>query len=196
MTVKELEILWKVYYFRFVMFAMRYVHQNDVAEDMVTDSFLKLFSQMEKIQQSTSSAWMYLTIRNTCIDHIRSQNRHSRIHNRLLKEAETVEYPKMEEESDQFMEVAIIKSEVCELLSEEMKKCTSRQQEIISLRIFEGMDTKNIANNLNISMDTVRTILFRFKHRLKNLGLHENKMKMVMLYLGIAYSKSGGEKRI
>ena len=66
--------LFSEFYNSLVLFAMGFVEQQDVAEDIVQETFVRGMehgSQLEVLEESQRRAWLYRTAKNICIDRAR-----------------------------------------------------------------------------------------------------------------------------
>lgn len=67
----DIEQLFLYYYKPLCLYALHYVGDVDVVEDLVQECFVKL---IEKPTAVIDKAYLYATVRNACIDHIRKGN--------------------------------------------------------------------------------------------------------------------------
>lgn len=54
-------------------FAMRCVSRRDLAEDLTSEAFLALYSNIDRIDQSLLPGWLFTVVRNRARDHWRRQ---------------------------------------------------------------------------------------------------------------------------
>ena len=79
--------LFTKFYTRFVYFAKSYVHDIDVAEDFVTDAYMKYWENKDKLlSDSNVSAYMLTIIKNKCLNHLE----HLKLKNKVLDEMRDV----------------------------------------------------------------------------------------------------------
>ncbi len=120
------------------------------AEDITQDVIIKLWKNLEKLKDEEHlKAWLIRVTINSTIDYNRSyQNK---------KEIEL-------DENDNFY----FEDEYQELFSE-LKKLKPESRNIIYLYYYQGYKTKEIAQILNLNINTVSTNLARAKQQLKNI---------------------------
>ena len=67
------EHLYKIYYSMFLKVCARYAKSMQDAEQLLNDGFLKVFTQIDKFNNTGSFAgWMQRIMVNTCLDYLRS----------------------------------------------------------------------------------------------------------------------------
>ena len=73
------EQFYTQYYAKFVIFARRYVRQKAAAEDIVTESFMVLWENREKLSKPDTNipAYLAVTVKNKCLDYLYSIDLHS-----------------------------------------------------------------------------------------------------------------------
>jgi RNA polymerase sigma-70 factor (ECF subfamily) len=139
--------IFSVYYKDLVFFAYSFTHELPGAEDIVQDTFVKLWEDHEKLNVTVSLKSILLkTIQNKCIDwhrHKKIVNNHSIyiIGNSPLYEYDTDNYV-LRSEMEWRIEKAIIN------LPEKFK-------EAFEMNRFEGLKYQEIATKLNVSIRTV-----------------------------------------
>ena len=67
------EHLYKSYYSMFLKVCARYAKSMEDAEQLLNDGFLKVFTQIDKFNNTGSfGGWMQRIMVNTCLDYLRS----------------------------------------------------------------------------------------------------------------------------
>ena len=80
MTSMEFGRLFACYRPRFEILANRYVRNQTVAEDIVSESFMTLWENREKLPADCNlPAYVLTVVRNRCLDWLRAQSRHAQI---------------------------------------------------------------------------------------------------------------------
>lgn len=67
----------------FVIVANSYVHDLEVAEDLVNDSFVKLWEKRSEILTDNFEAYLFQIVIRRCLDHLKSEHTQSRIRQNL-----------------------------------------------------------------------------------------------------------------
>jgi len=88
MTDTEFNKLYKENAAQLHVFARRYVRDEAVAEDLIADSFVKLYHKRDSLPPDTSvEAYLFSIVRNSCLDHLKLQKIHARIEDRMADTA-------------------------------------------------------------------------------------------------------------
>ncbi|MGM9737872.1 MAG: RNA polymerase sigma-70 factor [Candidatus Cryptobacteroides sp.] len=76
---QRFEQVYMQYYAKFVIIARRYVRQTAAAEDLVTESFISLWENREKLSGPDANipAYLAVTVKNKCLDYLYSLDLHS-----------------------------------------------------------------------------------------------------------------------
>ena len=120
------------------------------AEDITQEVMIKLWKNLENLKtEEHIKAWLIRVTINTSIDNNRSYQ--------YKKETE------LNPNDDFYFE------EEYQELTEELKKLKPESRNIIYLYYYQGYKTKEIAQILNLNINTVSTNLARAKQQLKNI---------------------------
>lgn len=158
MTTKDCEILYIKYNKCLVYFAMSYVHQKQIAEDMIGQVFTNLLLRIHLVQEVSPYKYLKFAVRNECLDWLKSNGRHIKAHKIIL------------EESEGFEEMAEYRGDLMAMVVEEIKKCSPQQRRIVELKLFHHLEYKEIAALLKISVDTVRVLHNRCMNKIKRMS--------------------------
>ncbi len=143
--------LYENYYSRMVLFAASIVYDREEAEDIVQDVFQYLWDKAEVIEIKTSlKNYLFTAVRNGALNKIRKHNILD-VHAEQIREAW---YLSLEIEPD-------TDSERMEQINREVEKFPKQMKKIFLLRTEEEKRYKEIAQELNISLNTVKTQLKR-----------------------------------
>ena len=140
-----IEILFKRHYRSLVFYAMQHVYDRSVAEDIVSDAFIKVLYASDINLRS----FLYTVTYKACLDHIRINKIHDRIHHRI--EYSQNEADEIENSYDYMY------AEYITRLREALMKITPRRRTILLL-YYQGYSTLEIAHQLDISEQTVRNL--------------------------------------
>ncbi len=136
------------------------------AEDLTIESFGKAFKLLDSYTGKFAfSTWLFKIATNHCIDFIRRQKKHTLLsldagsgNNILPNQYIVSENPDPEEK--------MIWQQKGELLNDFIKRLHPDYQKIINLKYFQGLSYIEIAEELDVSMATVKARLFRSKELL------------------------------
>ncbi len=170
---EALEVLFEQYYRALVYFALRVIKSQEEAEDLVIESFSKLWNSREKMESVQNiKGFLYLTTRNACVDYIRRQ--------RKMREMQT-ELQFFVEPSVQDMDIETTRAEMLRHIYEEMEKLPQQCRDVFKLSVIEGLRSKEIAGELNISVSNVTSQKSRAIRLLRTALVK----KMIHLIMGI-----------
>lgn len=134
----------------------RYSKNQSEAEDMLIEGFTKIFKHIDTYAYGDFDSWTKRIIINTCIN----------IYNRESKRREN------EIVLEEIYEEIEISSDVeysYEDLSHCLEQLNDKHRTIFNLFAIDGYKSKEIAEILNISNDSVRTTLHRSRLKLQQL---------------------------
>jgi len=163
------EGLFKTYFLRLKSFAINWVKTEELAKDIVQDAFLVLVEQEGILlkPELVVKSFLYSTVKNLCLNHIRRDQTRNRINAQLPRE----------EIDDVDLMDNLIRSEVMGELYAEIKQLPEGCQHICKLIYFEGKKYEEVAVELNISINTVKT------QRQRALRLLKNRLLYTILYI-------------
>lgn len=135
--------------------ALRLVRDWDTAEDIVQESFIKAYQNIKGFAEKASfKSWMYQITLNTAKNRLRTMGRES-----IGVEHLTVAV------SDQTVN-RMIEVDMKKLIRAEVAKLPNRQQTALTLRIFEDLSFKEIAEIMQCPYDTAKA---NYRHALLKL---------------------------
>lgn len=152
--------LFKHFYSSVKAVCMRYAGSSDEAEDMLGDGFLKVFSNLDKYEDSGSfEAWMMRVVRNAALDYRRKYDR----------KADFVDIDEVAETqlTDHHLNDAVSKMSSQELVSL-IQQLPPVTRTVFNLFVFEGFSHKEISQQLNITENTSAWHVNNARTRLKN----------------------------
>ena len=153
------EVVFKKYYQPLVMFVMRHVGNEDVAKDIVQDIFFKLFESSRSLPDNFQlKSWFYKVARNAAVDHLR----HLQVEDKykfLMAEA-MINVPDMDEEIDE---------QVYDKVNLAIESLPEQCRLIIKLNVLEGKKYQEIAEELGITVNTIRTQVSRGYKKLRDI---------------------------
>ncbi|MEQ6119130.1 sigma-70 family RNA polymerase sigma factor [Reichenbachiella sp. MALMAid0571] len=158
----DFKALFNAYFPTLCLYAERIVSDSDAAKDVVQEVFIKLLKSDAMFENEKSiKAYLYILTRNSSIDSIK-KNRNSL----RLTDDEYFSYS----END-FLE-DIVKEETYRMLDVAIKKLGLQSQKIIQLSMNQ-LSNPEIAEELDISVNTVKTLKLRAYKKLKNILAHQ-----------------------
>lgn len=143
-------------YKRLFLFAENFVCDSNVAEDIVQSIFVKLWDTKGPGSISNLEGYLYTSTKNACLtylSHLQMVDRHKE---KLVEALVYSQNITIEEDN-----------ELQKKIKDAINKLPPQSQKIIYLKIYEGFKNEEIAEELNISVNTVRTHIFRGYKALK-----------------------------
>ena len=141
--------------------AWRLVGNREDAEDLVQEAFLRLYRALPNFRgDSKISTWLYRTTTHLAIDHLRRERLKRKLFFFRSRETDPdpvdvapapLANPAREVQDRQAMQA----------LQRGLEKLSARQQVIFTLRHYEGMPLKEIAQHLGLETGTVKSHLHR-----------------------------------
>lgn len=142
---KVFEGIFRDYYSGLAGFALKYVKDTEVAEEIVQELFSDMWSKTDLLRIKTSlRSYLFGAVRNACLNYIKHQKVKQ-------KHAERTRFSAPQNEATDFLELDELKQKIEVALDKIPEKC----REIFELNRFEGKRYKEIADELNLSLKTV-----------------------------------------
>jgi len=159
------DVIYKKYSRRLYGFVFRYVKQEADTEEIVQQVFMKIWQSREKINiYSSFESFLFTIAHNGMVNLLKKR----------ATEQRYVEHIKSLQHVEEAYELTdeIHYKELKQKLQYLMNELSPRQREIFQLSREEGLSHKEIAEKLNISVNTVKNhlvaILSFFKSKLDN----------------------------
>ncbi len=158
--------------YRFVYFK---VLNKDVAEDLTSAVFVKAYEKIGSFngEKGNFSQWVYSIARNTVIDHYRTSRKNVDIED-IYDLGE-----------DERTEEKIDARNLLQKVEKYLTKLSPRQREIVTLRVWEEMSYREIAEVIGGSEDSIKVMFSRtIRELLTKLG---PKAVVALALLGTGY---------
>ena len=142
--------IFDFYYLPVKSYAFRYVAHDGVAEDLTQDVFLKLWERRGDFNSPLAArSFLYTSVRNASLDHLKHQEVKRRNESQLRSR-----YTEKEDEG------FILEEEVHTLIYNAIEALSQQARRVVILTM-EGASNTEIAEKLNISVNTVKTVKLR-----------------------------------
>lgn len=147
--------VYEDHYSKMMSICLRYATQEEEAQDMLHEGFIKVFRYIERYKPGTSiQAWIRTIIVNTCIDHYRRNHRH-----------------RSEQLDDNTNLISNDVSALDKLTAEEIlvhvQNLTPSYRMVFNLYVLEGYSHKEIGEMLEITESTSRSNLVKARLKLQ-----------------------------
>lgn len=141
-------LLYDKIYRKLFLFAKSLVGDGEEARDIVTEAFIKLWSQVNSFSSMAHlQVYLYAIIKNSCIDYLRRDKRRTRIENQL-SQAEIIQ--------ENVIERKYQEAELVQMLYERINQLPERMQQVFKLTYLDGYSRTEVAQMLNLSENTIR----------------------------------------
>ncbi len=153
---RGMELMFRVYYKRLVVWADTFLEDMQLAEDIVQELFITLWEKKRRrtLQSSTLSSFLFVSVRNQCYH--RLEKKDTLRHTVDLKEV-NIAFEEYNEKHDYI---------ITRILNE-IEKLPPRSQEIILAVFVDGLKYREVAEKYHISLSTVKTLLGNAVRKLK-----------------------------
>lgn len=159
---KAFEKIFRAYYERLHGFAYTYLMQKEAAEDVVQSVFLNIWSQRETWDPpGTVKQYLFAAVRNKALNVIRHQNLKKDKEDRVVQ---TFKGFKKKKFSDDEYNLKELESEI----ENGIEALPPRCRQIFLLNRRSGLTYSEIADYLDISINTVNTQMGRALKSLRN----------------------------
>ena len=147
------EELFRSFFPSQVLFAQKYVPDQDTAKEIVHNVFLNLWEKRQQVDAgSPMKSYLFTSVHNRCLNYIRDQKKFDRDETRFQRLDSTEFSDGVDRLEEQELEQRIY-----DALQALPEKC----KEVFMLNRFEGLKYAEIAEKLNISVKTVETQMSR-----------------------------------
>ncbi len=140
-------------------FALNIVRDEELAKDVVQECLIKVWEKRSEVDLIQNlEAWCMQITRNKALDKLRSKH---------VKKTDLfeVEFDTRKERDTPF--VVTEREDLMSRIKDLIEALPSRQREVMQLRDIEGLSYKEVAENLDIDINLVKTNLFRARRKLK-----------------------------
>jgi len=148
------ELLFKRYYKPLVLFADSLLTDIHFSEDIVQDVFYDFIKQhaWRQVTPVTLTAYLFRCVRNACLNRLRNR--------RVVMDAELLKFEAAEEEA------MTISPELIAAIRKTIEQLPEKTRKVIVSILIQGKKYKETAEELNVSVNTVKTLL---SHGVKQL---------------------------
>jgi len=160
--------LFDMYYTPLCIYALKYIDSFETVEDIVQEVFIS-FWETKKANEITSTikSYLFTAVKNNALNFLR---KHNRYHHEALDE----QFEMICEDYEDTEEL----EEKKKLLYQEIDKLSPQAKVVFESIVFANMKYKEVAEELGVSVNTIKTT---FSRALKRLRSSLDVIIMVML---------------
>lgn len=141
---KELKALFDAYYQALCVFATAYVNDDALAADIVQETFVKLWERQANFDNRYQiKSFLYITVRNSCLNAIRDEKR-------TMEELEALQ-------SEAYFTQTLIEEEAYRIFYQAVESLPPQTRIVIDLSL-DGLKIAEIAERMGIAESSVRTL--------------------------------------
>ena len=147
--------------------AYEIVRDYHIADDMVSEAFIKVFNNYEeirKLEEPQIAFYLISIIRNISIDYTRKQKRENAHVNLGFEDNEIEKIP--DDDESKYPEIIYARKELQDNLKKYMDKLSQRDAELIVYKYLWNMSEKEISEMFHIKQEQVHLYVGRAKKRL------------------------------
>lgn len=164
------EVVVSEYEAALLRYAGRILHNDNAAQDVVQNAFIRLFRRWEDDMTPSPklSSWLYRVTHNCAVDYLRKESRRHLLHTRLAEEHAKFAPP------DRGKAFRI--SEAAEGAAAALKTLKLREQQLVVLKVYEEKSYKEISEITGLTVSNVGYILH---HAMKKMAAELKKVKAI-----------------
>lgn len=149
---QALGVLYDRYAGMLIALAIRILHDQGAAEDILQEAFWQAWRQADRYDPSRSSVstWLVMLTRSRAIDRLRSRQVKERTLAAVREEREPVH-------TSPVGVVDVLMQERRQRLREELARLPDAQREVLELAFFAGLTQREIAERTETPLGTVKT---------------------------------------
>lgn len=152
MTTREFESGFRRLYLPLGMYALRIVGDADVAEDLVQDAFERAWLYLENGGVIDNfSPFMYRSVRNLCLSYLRDRR-------------ETLDESNIPEAGEEEIDTSVRDARIWRAIDALPERC----REVFLMSKRDGLTNQEIADELGISLKTVKNQMTKAFSRLRD----------------------------
>lgn len=153
--IKAFKRFFECFYPSVCVFAHKYLKDMDLAQDFAQESFIEFWKRKENfVDIKAVKGFIYTVTRNKCLNHIKIQG----IRENILKDKFS---------SDGYFYEQVLEEETYRIVHQAIERLATQTRNIVLLG-FEGKKNQEIADHLNISINTVKTLKKNAYKELRN----------------------------
>ena len=165
----------------YLQLATTFVRDQEVAKDIVQDSFMALWGSSSRLTGENWQNYMFTILKNKCLEYRRNQAIHNAALSKIAQyEQGTQDY--FTRAIELATPVSAYEGEIWNELHKQLGRMSEQQRLVFTRRIFEGKTYKEIAQELGITTNRV-DYLFRTAKALVRSSLSDYLVSLLLIVL-------------
>ncbi len=143
-----------------------YVGSREEAQDIVSQSFMKLWEKKDELVQDRLIPYLFTTVKNACLDYRKEADIHRQVHEHILHQERSMMdiYTATIASRDP---VALFTDEILSIYKETLLSLEPEKREVWLRSRIEGLSYKEIADTLGITYKRVDKDMQKVAKKLK-----------------------------
>lgn len=155
----KFEAIWRLHADEIYRYTRSMLGNRADAEDATQETLLRLWRSLPDVQFSKSRAWLYRTARNVCIDHLRKQ---------ATRQTEAFdEENSWETQSKPTLDTNLDRESLRERIDQCLENLSETQRSVFILYEINELRYREIADALELPMNTVKVYLARARENIR-----------------------------
>lgn len=156
-TGKDFSFFYTKYYPKLIYYTSRMCNDPQKAEDISTDSFLIAFEKIDKYEKEKSqfSTWLFTIAKNLMLQDIKNSKKTMSLDVEIDEEGTTMKDFIQEEESEEYLHELTGKK--AEIIKRQIATLKEPYRKVIEMREIKKMQYKDIADELDLNLSTVKS---------------------------------------
>lgn len=171
--------LYDKWYKKFFIFAKSYVQDEMIAEDLVSDSIVKLWSMMKEKEIEYPQALLLTLLKNKALDHLRRDAMRQAIEEELI-EAYQRELNLRISTLEACNPETIFSTEIKEIIEQTLQSLPEQTRLIFEMSRYEELPVKEIARRMGI---TPKAVEYHITRSLKALRVNLKDYLPLLIFL-------------
>ncbi len=149
-------------------FLLGVLRDSHLAEDVFQKTVIKAMGAADSVRQETLRGWLFQVALNEARQHQREHIRDVKHREKLAEQLATEQQSRLTARDSQWMQnVGALNAELVDAIRESVSKLSPDQQQVIQMRVSEGLTFAEIATRLDQPLGTVLTWMRRGLERLR-----------------------------
>lgn len=154
---KHFKLIFEEYYSSLYYYANKIIDNSIVSDDVVQEVFLDVWNNRENITLDSIASYLYKSVKFKCMNYIRHEKVKSQ-HSNLIR---------LDIEEQSKYDIDVVEQEMIREINVLINSMPEQRQKVFKLHV-KGLKNGEIAQELNISITTVKTHKAKAREYLKS----------------------------
>jgi RNA polymerase sigma-70 factor (ECF subfamily) len=156
-TGKDFSFFYTKYYPKLIYYTSKMCNDQQKAENISTDSFLIAFEKIDKYEKEKSqfSTWLFTIAKNLMLQDIKNSKKTMSLDIEIDEEGTTMKDFIQEEESKEYLHE--LSNKKADIMKRQIATLKEPYRKVIEMREIKKMQYKDIADELDLNLSTVKS---------------------------------------